>query len=197
MNVNRPKRKKRLDAKDAKRLLTPLIIILVIVILDQVTKLWAVSSLTGQPSLRVLGDFLMFSLVYNQGGAMGTQVGPSVYYLVMAIIVLPFVLYYIYRNRAFRPISLPLSFIAAGAIGNLIDRIRLGSVVDFVDVDFFDIDLFGFQMDRFWVFNVADASISCAIVFLITYIFIYRHSLDPDDRREVPPDPADTPDRLS
>jgi signal peptidase II len=139
----------------------------------------------------------MFSLVYNQGGAMGTQIGPSVYYLVMAIIVLPFVLYYIYRNRSYRAISLPLSFIAAGAIGNLIDRIRLGSVIDFIDVDFFNIDFMGIRMDRFWVFNVADASISCAIVFLIAYIFIYRHSLDPSDRHETPPDSSDTPNQLS
>lgn len=156
------------------------------------TKLWAVASLTGQPSLRVIGDFLMFSLVYNQGGAMGTQVGPSIYYLVMAIIVLPFVLYYVYRNLAHRAISWPLSFIAAGAIGNLIDRIRLGSVVDFVDVDFFNIDFLGFQMDRFWVFNVADASISCAIVFLIVYIFVCHRSLDPNDGPKIPAESADS-----
>ncbi len=135
--------------------------------LDQVTKIWAVSSLAGQPSIRVLGDFLMFTLVYNEGGAMGTRLGPSVSYLVMAFIVLPFLLYYIYRNRNDLMHSLPLSFIAGGAVGNLIDRIRLGMVIDFVDADFFNINFLGFRMDRFWVFNVADAAISCAIVFLL------------------------------
>jgi signal peptidase II len=165
--------------------------VLVVVALDQTTKLWAVSSLTDQPSMPVLGEFLMFSLVYNQGGAMGTQIGPSLYYLIMAFVVLPFVLYYTYRNRAHRTVSWPLSFIAAGAIGNLIDRVRLGSVIDFIDVDFFNIDFLGFHMDRFWVFNVADASISCAIVFLVGHIFIHRHTLDPDDRPGS--EPAESP----
>ncbi|MCP4686008.1 MAG: signal peptidase II [bacterium] len=159
----------------------------VVVVLDQVTKSWAVASLSGQPSLRVLGDFLMFTLVYNEGGAMGTQLGPSVSYLVMAVVVLPFLMYYIYRNRNDLMYSLPLSLIAAGAVGNLIDRIRLGKVIDFVDADFFDIDLFGFHMDRFWVFNIADAAISCAIVFLLIVMLFFQEKQTPP---EEPVDPT-------
>ena len=134
--------------------------------------------------MRVLGNFLMFSLVYNEGGAMGTRLGPSTYYLVMALVVLPFVLYYIYRNRRTPAISLPLSFIAGGAIGNLIDRFRFGQVVDFIDVDFFDITIGSFQMDRFWTFNIADSAISCAIVFLIFHMFFLRRE---------PPTPGQSP----
>jgi len=121
----------------------------------------------------------MFSLVFNEGGAMGTRLGPSAYYLTMALIVLPFLLVYIYRNRANRVISFPLAFIAGGAIGNLIDRIRLGHVVDFIDVDIPDINLFGFHMERFWIFNIADSAISCAIVFLLIQILFLHKTLDP------------------
>ena len=152
-----------------------------VVITDQSTKLWAVAALSGHSSVRVLGDFLMWTLVYNSGGAMGTRVGPSVYYLVMSLVVLPFVCYYIYKNRQVKLISIPLAFIAGGAIGNLIDRIRLGSVIDFIDVDFFDISIGPFQLDRFWTFNVADSSITCAIVFLLFLMFFQRRSLDPHD----------------
>jgi signal peptidase II len=160
-----------------------------VIVLDQVTKIWAVSSLSGQPSLRVLGDFLLFTLVYNEGGAMGTRLGPSVSYLVMAFVVLPFLLYYIYHNRNDLMYSLPLSFIAGGAVGNLIDRIRLGKVVDFVDADFFDIDLLGFHMERFWVFNVADAAISCAITFLLIVLLLSHKQEKPVDfSPESPPD---------
>jgi len=158
-----------------------------VVVVDQVTKSWAVSYLSEQPSLRVLGDFLMFTLVYNEGGAMGTRLGPSVSYLVMAVVVLPFLLYYIYRNRNDLLHSLPLSLIAGGAVGNLIDRIRLGKVIDFVDADFFDINLFGFRMDRFWVFNVADAAISCAIVFLLILLMLPQKTREPS---EPPTDPT-------
>ncbi len=153
----------------------------IVVIADQITKLWAVSALSGQPSVHVLGDFLMWTLVYNEGGAMGTRVGPSVYYLVMSLVVLPFVCYYIYKNRHVMLVSMPLAGIAGGAIGNLIDRIRLGSVVDFIDMDFFDISIGPFQLDRFWTFNVADSAITCGIVFLLLMMFFQKRSLDPDD----------------
>lgn len=133
----------------------------------------------------------MFSLVYNEGGAMGTQFGPSVYYLIMALVVLPFLLFYLYRHRFQAIISLPLAFIAGGAIGNLIDRVRLGKVIDFIDVDFFDIDLFGFHMERFWTFNIADSAISCAIVFLIVYMLVNRDGIDADHPENVrPSDPS-------
>ncbi len=114
---------------------------------------------------------------------MGTRLGSSAYYLFMALIVLPFLLFYIYRHRNRLSISLALSFIAAGAVGNLIDRIRFGKVIDFVDFDFFDINLWGYRLERFWVFNVADSAITCAIVFLLFYIIFKRHSYD-----QIPPD---------
>lgn len=98
---------------------------------------------------------------------MGTNFGSSTYYLVSGSLILIFLLWYIYTNRQNTLFSWPLSFIAGGAIGNLIDRIQSGQVVDFIDVDFFDIDIFGFQLQRWWTFNIADAAISCSIVFLI------------------------------
>ena len=124
----------------------------------------------------------MFTLVYNEGGAMGTRIGPSAYYLIMALVVLPFVGYYIYHHRQVKTVSIPLALIAGGAIGNLIDRIRLGRVVDFIDVDFFDISIGSFELDRWWTFNVADSCISCSILFLLVYTFVQRHSLEPGGR---------------
>lgn len=149
------------------------------VIADQTSKLWALTNLAEHTSRPVMGEFFMFSLVYNEGGAMGTRLGPSGYYLAMALLILPLVLFYIYRNREVRLISIPLALIAGGAIGNLIDRIRLGRVVDFIDVDFFDISIGGFHLYRWWTFNLADAAISCAIVFLVIHMFLNRQTLDP------------------
>lgn len=98
---------------------------------------------------------------------MGTSFGPSGYYLVTALIILPALLAYIYISRRQASVALPLSFIAGGAIGNVIDRIRLGKVVDFIDVDFFDVNLFGYHLDRWWTFNIADAAITCSILFIL------------------------------
>lgn len=117
---------------------------------------------------------------------MGTRIGPSVYYLVMALVVLPVLLYYIYRNRNHHRLAWPLAFIAGGAIGNLIDRIRLGKVVDFLDFDFFDIDFMGFTLDRFWAFNIADSAITCSIVYLVVVLMWFHH--EPAEQRQVAPD---------
>ena len=145
------------------------------VLVDQITKLWAVSSLIDSPSVEILGQFFMLTLVYNEGGAMGTNFGSSTAYLVSSMLILAFVLYYTYVNRNKPHLAYTLSFITGGAIGNIIDRIRLGSVIDFLDVDFFDVDLFGYQLDRWWTFNVADAAITCSIVYLLVYVLFLQH----------------------
>jgi len=156
-------------------LIGPAITLLLVVLIDQITKMWAVSTLQLQQSVEVLGRFLMFTLVYNKGGAMGTNFGSTSYYLISAILILGFVLYYLIANRGLNRITYPLALIAGGAIGNVIDRIRFGQVVDFIDVDFFDINLFGYHLDRWWTWNVADAAISCSIVFLIFSLMMQRH----------------------
>lgn len=121
----------------------------------------------------------MLTLVYNQGGAMGTNLGSSTYYLIASSLILLFVLYYIYRHSNQRGLSLTLAFIAGGAIGNLIDRFRLGEVIDFLDVDFFDINFLGYHLQRWYAFNIADAAISCAIVWLL-FTMVFGSALQDD-----------------
>lgn len=147
---------------------------LLVILVDQTSKILAVEMLGGVPSVEVLGRFLMFSLVFNEGGAMGTSFGSSTYYLISSILITLFLLYYIYSHRAYPRIVWPLALIAGGAVGNIIDRIRLGRVIDFIDVDFFDISLFGFSLERWWTFNVADAAISCSITYLVLSLLISR-----------------------
>ena len=139
--------------------------------------------LVDKPSVEVLGHFFMLTLVYNEGGALGTSFGSSIYYLVSSILILFFVAYYLFANLHYPHIAYPLAFTAGGAIGNIIDRIRLGKVIDFLDVDFFDVNLFGYHLDRWWTFNVADAAISCSILFLLVSIFVTRrrHAADPQE----------------
>ncbi len=173
-NVNLLKRKITLAKNNLKNFIAPLTIIFSVVIIDQLTKWWAVANLSGKPSVEILGKFFMLTLVYNEGGALGTNFGPSKYYLISSSLILLFVLYYIYLNIKIKPIALPLSLISAGAIGNIIDRIYYGKVVDFLDVDFFDIDLFGYQLQRWWTFNIADSAISCSIVFLLIYSLFFH-----------------------
>ncbi len=174
LNANLPKRILKLANSDFKKIAVPLVIVLVVILIDQLTKFWALETLGNNNSIEVIGRFFMFTLVYNEGGALGTNFGPSTYYLIISILILFFVFYYIFINRHLSQIAYPLSFIAGGAIGNIIDRIRIGKVIDFIDVDFFDINLFDYTLERWWTFNIADSAISCSIVFLLIYmVFVY------------------------
>ncbi len=120
----------------------------------------------------------MLTLTYNEGGALGTSFGPSFYYLVISSAILLFVLYYILVNRTHRALAYALSFIAGGALGNILDRIRIGKVVDWIDVDFFDLNLLEYHLDRWWTFNIADAAISCAILYLLVTMLLSKFSHD-------------------
>lgn len=144
--------------------------------LDQISKIWAVSFLSLKGSVEMFGQFLVLTLIYNEGGALGTSFGPSFYYLITSLLILALVLYYIFANRTHRAMTYPLALIAGGALGNIIDRVRIGKVVDWIDVDFFDINLFGYRIERWWTFNLADAVISCSILFLLVSILVSKFS---------------------
>ncbi|KAA3631122.1 MAG: signal peptidase II [Calditrichaeota bacterium] len=171
--------RKLLSQSTLKNILIPVSIIISVALVDQLTKIWAVNNLSYHNPVEVIGSFLMFTLVYNEGGAMGTNLGSSTYYLIAASFILLFVLYYLYINRHNYYLSIPLSFIAGGAIGNLIDRVAYGKVVDFIDVDFFNIDIFGFTLDRWWTFNIADSAVLCSIIFLL-YMIVFKKM--PEDK---------------
>lgn len=156
-----------------KRLFLALAILAIVVVADQMTKLWAVERLTEQPSIDIIGEAVRFTLVYNEGGAMGTRLGSSNVYLFLSIAVLGVIGWFIFSHRMHLPSLAALSSVAGGAIGNIIDRIRLGKVTDFIDVDIPDIHILGLDLDRWWTFNVADAAISCAIVYLL-FVFLFQ-----------------------
>lgn len=171
-----------MNSSESRQIYIPVLIIFCVVVLDQITKYWVLNSLEPGQQVEVIGRFFMFTLVYNKGGALGTNFGSSTYYLISSSLILLFVLYYTYSHRTNFYLSIPLSMIAGGAIGNLIDRLAYGKVVDFIDVDFFDIDLFGYSLHRWWTFNIADSAISVSIVFLL-YVILFKKI--PDSKAKI------------
>lgn len=175
-----------------KKLLWPLVIVVTVTLADQLTKFWVTAHLEGQSPLPIFGDYFRLILVHNPGGALGTALLPSAGYLVLSLLLLPVLGYYVYRCRDQRAIAYPLAFICAGAIGNVIDRFRFGRVVDFIDVDIPDINLFGFHLERWWTFNIADAAITCALVWLILYLLFHKQgktAFKSPAKGSQPPDP--------
>lgn len=132
-------------------------------------------------SKNIIGDFFRLTYIENAGMAFGFDLGWKHLFGIISIIASLLILYYLYKSKeANFGFRLSLAMILAGAIGNLIDRVFYGvifgydklfygRVVDFLDVDFFDLNIFGYQIDRWPIFNVADASVTIGVILLIIF----------------------------
>lgn len=146
----------------------------VIIVVDQLTKAWIVSSIAPGDSISVVGDYLRLIYGRNNGALFGLFRENALLFGLASLIVIGLIVAYHARSGRSPYMSVALGLLLGGAIGNLIDRLRLGYVVDFVDAGIGDI--------RFYTFNVADSAISFAILFLI--VAALRPSLV--DRRPQP-----------
>jgi signal peptidase II len=153
------------------RLLPYTTISFLIILSDQIAKIFISGYLTEGQSVPVIGNFIRFQFLFNEGGAMGTSLGPSWIYVVLTIAALVLIARYFLTSESGAALTkIPLALIFGGAIGNLIDRIRFGKVIDFIDVDIPDIPFLG--VTRWWTFNIADAAITCGLaVFLLALLF--------------------------
>ncbi|MER3425980.1 MAG: signal peptidase II [Thermus sp.] len=131
-----------------------------LLVLDQVTKLWALAHLSPVPK-PVLGDLLYLTLVHNTGAAFGLLEGRSWVLGWISLLVGTWLLLLLNRKRP--PLTaLGLGMVAAGALGNAIDRLGRGYVVDFIDL--------GTNIHwvaNFPVFNVADSLLTVGVAILL------------------------------
>lgn len=136
-------------------------------VIDQFTKYLAFTKLKGSESYVIVEKWLNFTYVENRGVAFGTFSGYTVLLTVLSITISIFIAYYIYKNRErlskFEKIC--YIFIISGAIGNVIDRVLRGFVVDFIHTEL------GGLYD-YPVFNFADIYIVVACISLFIYSFI-------------------------
>ena len=135
-----------------------------IVIADQVTKYLVVKHIALYEAVPVWNK--VFHLTYIQNTGMGFSLLEGYRWLFIVMTLAAFVLIFITLKKKWitHPTGLwALAFIAGGAVGNLIDRIRLGYVVDMICVDFID----------FPVFNVADCFVVCGAILLVVYTFFF------------------------
>lgn len=175
-----------------KSLRLPALLFLIILLSDQLTKQLALAWLQPAVPVPVLGEMLRWTLVFNPGGAFSVRLGSSTVYLITSIIIFLVLLLYIYRQRHVRFVVIPLSIVAGGALGNIIDRIRFGEVVDFIDVDIPDIVIGSYNLDRWPIFNIADSALSCGIITTIILIYYHAHKAKRQTRQENPSAPIHT-----
>lgn len=137
-----------------------MIIIALGLVLDRITKKWAIASLKGSDGIIVIKDFFGFEYLENWGAAFGMLQNKQWLFILITIIVVAFMLGYLIKRRpTFKLTYISMAMIISGAIGNLIDRIAYNYVVDFILVHYKDVYYFP-------TFNVADILV-CVGTFLL------------------------------
>lgn len=143
-----------------------------IVLLDQVTKHWAVLQLRGQNEIVIIPGFLRFYYTENRGAAFSLfadHAAAETFLAIASIVGAVIFLILLYRDQHSKAWTASLILLLAGTVGNLIDRVRFGYVVDFIAVNF--------GSYQFPIFNIADSAIVIGVaVMLIELIFESRES---------------------
>lgn len=142
------------------------IIVIVLVILDQITKWQALTKLKPIKNTVVIKGFLDFTFVENRGAAFGILSGRRIFFILLTVVVAAGILYSFYKlpkTREYNWLKCGLVLVLSGAIGNVIDRAVRGYVVDFLEVTFI----------KWPVFNLADIYVvvgACFILFLSLFV---------------------------
>lgn len=137
---------------------------LLIVAADQLTKYLTVSNIPLGGKIPVIPWLFQLTYLQNDGMAFSMLRGGRWFFLVMTLAALVLMVLAVKKRWVVHPVGLTaLAAIAGGAVGNLIDRLRLGYVIDMIEVTFME----------FAVFNVADCFVVCGAILLVIYAFFF------------------------
>lgn len=152
----------------------PILLIALLTAFDQLTKYMITSSFELYESKMVIQNILSFTYIRNTGVAWGMFQGKRIIFLVLTAVVLLFC-FYIFANIAeqkkYRLLRIALIVLVSGAVGNMIDRIKLGYVVDFFCVEFID----------FPIFNVADIFVVVSMIGIFLLIMFKYNNEEFDE----------------
>jgi signal peptidase II len=130
-----------------------------VVILDQASKAWLVGLLDPGERMSVIGDWLRIVHGQNDGAIFGLFGDQAILFGLVSLGVIAMIVWYHGQAGQGVLISIALGLLLGGAIGNMIDRFRLGYVIDWVDI--------GIGGWRFYTFNVADSAVTGAVLLLL------------------------------
>ena len=158
---------------------------IILIAIDQYTKYLAVLNLKDKPAYSIIENVFELNYLENRGAAFGMLQNQKGFFILISCIVLIGICYILVKipeTKKYNIMHILLVLIASGAIGNMIDRVRLEYVVDF----------FYFVLINFPIFNMADIYVSVACILLaIVMLFIYKEedldflSIRPKKIREI------------
>ena len=147
-----------------------IVLVLLVIVLDQLTKIWILNSFQLYEVMEIIPNFFNLTYLTNKGAAFGFLASVDsawrhYFFLVLASVALVFlVIAWRRMHKDHRFYGPALALIAGGAIGNVIDRIRLGAVVDFLQF---------YVADYYWpAFNVADSAITVGVTLFLLASFL-------------------------
>ncbi|WP_238390453.1 signal peptidase II [Anaerococcus sp. mt242] len=146
-------------------MITYIIFIVIGLILDRITKTYAINNLIEKP---YNGTLLNFTYLENRGAAFGILQDSRLFFIILTLAIVAVLVYYFIKNYKKNPIilNIALAMIISGAIGNFYDRLFQGYVVDFIE----------FAFIKFPVFNVADIFVTIGSLLMIIYLLFLEES---------------------
>lgn len=153
-----------MDLKSKRMFLLDLFIAALGLLLDQYTKYLAVANLKGQQPIVLIPGVLELRYLENRGAAFGVLQNQKLFFVLMTCLVLVFLAYALWKmpdQKKYRLLHVMGGLLAAGALGNFLDRLRLDYVVDFIYISLID----------FPIFNVADMYVSFICVLGLILVF--------------------------
>lgn len=144
--------------------------VILLVVIDQLTKSWAKSALQGKDAIDIIKGVFSLEYLENTGIAFGLFKDKFIFFVLLTLVILAvlgFVYYKLPDTKRFRPMQFCIILIAAGAIGNMIDRVVYNYVIDFLYFNLID----------FPIFNVADIYVSVT-VFVLFFLCLFYYKED-------------------
>ena len=159
-----------MNKKKKLQLAVDILLALLLITVDQTTKYFAVTDLMDQKPKVIWDGVFELHYLENRGAAFGMLQDQKVFFVLIAVIILAVIVYVLIKvpyQKMYTKLHITLVFIASGAVGNLIDRLRYDYVVDFLY----------FSLIDFPIFNVADIYVTLSSIYLvILLLFVYKES---------------------
>ena len=150
--------------------------VILVTVLDQLSKLWVVANIPLYAEVPVIPGLFHLTYVQNTGAAFSAFQGMHWLFILVFVLFAAGIVWEFSHNRlGFKPFERwCVVAVFAGGLGNMIDRIRLGYVVDMIETEFI----------RFPVFNVADCFITCGCILLLVHLFFLNRDFWKDEKKQ-------------
>lgn len=151
-------------------LIVDIIIIFLCIVSDRLLKFYALTRLKDHPSKALINGIAELTYLGNSGASFGLLKGQTSFFILVSVVLLAVIAYLFFKmpgKKKYIKAHIALAFFAGGSVGNLIDRILYGEVIDYIYI----------SLKRFPIFNLADIFITLSALFLvILFLFVYKES---------------------